>query len=152
MSVTSNSYASKVNSKYRNDGSNFVDLKDRLNQTIQGYSSHTKRVSFNSAIKLACQVFERLHPNKKKIEDLNLVESNLIPLSDILIDTTMQRMLILSWVIEIIKNWRDVQCQPIQVYRVVGNDHSIKYYPSGKNLYASWDGQHTAMALEIWGV
>jgi len=149
MSVTSNSYASKVNSKYRNDGSNFVDLKDRLNQTIQGYSSHTKRVSFNSAIKLACQVFERLHPNKKKIEDLNLVESNLIPLSDILIDTTMQRMLILSWVIEIIKNWRDVQCQPIQVYRVVGNDHSIKYYPSGKNLYASWDGQHTAMALYI---
>ena len=143
------SYAAAVNSKYRNTASNFVDLKDRLNQTISS-AIHTKQQSYRAAIQMACAVFEKLHPNKKRIEDLNLCESILMPLSDLLIDITMQRMLILSWVVEIIKNWRDVQCQPIQVYKVVGSDNSIKYYPVGeRGLYASWDGQHTAMALYI---
>jgi hypothetical protein len=143
------SYATAVNSKYRNTASNFVDLKDRLNQTISS-ATHTKQQSYRAAIQMTCAVFEKLHPNKKRIEDLNLCESILMPLSDLLIDITMQRMLILSWVVEIIKNWRDVQCQPIQVYKVVGADKSIKYYPVGeRGLYASWDGQHTAMALYI---
>lgn len=149
MSVTVNSYASKVNSKYRKDGSYFVDLKDRLNQTLES-ANNTKKHSFLSAIKMACAVFERLHPTKTKMEDLALCESIMMPLSDLLIDVTMQRMLSLSWVIDIINNWRDVQCQPIQVYKVIGNDSSLKYYPAGeRGLYASWDGQHTAMALYI---
>jgi hypothetical protein len=149
MSVPGNSYASEVNAKYRQDGSNFVDLKDRLNQTLES-ASNTKKQSFLSAIKMACAMFERLNPTKKKMEDMHLCESIMMPLSDILIDTTMQRMLILSWVIDIISSWRDVQCQPIQVYKVVGSDRSLKYYPVGdRGLYASWDGQHTAMALYI---
>ena len=142
-------YAKLVNSKYSKDGNNFVDLKDRLNNTI-GAANHTKQQSFWAAINMACKVFERIHPNKTKMEDLNLCESIMMPLSDLLIDVTMQRMLILSWVTEIITNFRDVQCQPIQVYKVVGNDSSLKYYPAGdRGLYASWDGQHTAMALYI---
>ena len=143
------SYATVANSKYHSEASNFVNLKDRLDQTI-GSANHTKQQSYWSAIKMACSVFERLHPNKKRIEDLSLCESILMPLSDLLIDVTMQRMLILSWVLDIVKNWRDVQCQPIQVYKVIGNDSSVKYYPVGdRGLYASWDGQHTAMALYI---
>jgi uncharacterized protein YjbI with pentapeptide repeats len=149
MSSPGNSYASQVNSKYRTDGSYFVDLKDRLNNTLQS-ANNTKKQSFLAAINMACAVFERLNPNKKKMEDLDLCESIMMPLSDILIDVTMQRMLILSWVIDIINNWRDVQCQPIQVYKVLGKDGSLKYYPAGqRGLYASWDGQHTAMALYI---
>jgi hypothetical protein len=143
------SYATKVNSKYKEEASHFVDLKDRLNNTITS-ANHTKQQSYWSAIKLACNVFERRFPNKKKMEDLDLCESIMRPLSDLLIDVTMQRMLILSWVVDIITNWRDVQCQPIQVYQVVDKDGSLKYYPVSKNgLYASWDGQHTAMALYI---
>ena len=143
------SYATQVNLKYHSEASNFVDLKDRLNQTI-GSATHTKQQSYWSAIKMACDVFQRLHPTKKRVEDLALCESILMPLSDLLIDITMQRMLILSWVLDIVKNWRDVQCQPIQVYKVIGNDSSVKYYPVGeRGLYASWDGQHTAMALYI---
>jgi hypothetical protein len=143
------SYATVANSKYHSEASNFVNLKDRLDQTI-GSANHTKQQSYWSAIKMACSVFERLHPNKKRIKDLSLCESILMPLSDLLIDVTMQRMLILSWVLDIVKNWRDVQCQPIQVYKVIGNDSSVKYYPVGdRGLYASWDGQHTAMALYI---
>ena len=143
------SYANKVNAKYSNKESYFVDLKDRLMQTISS-THYTKQLSIHSSIKNACTAFERKHPTKRKIEDLDLCESIMMPLSDILIDVTMQRMLILSWVLEIITNFRDVQCQPIQVYKVIGKDKSVKYYPVGeRGLYASWDGQHTAMALYI---
>lgn len=141
-------YAGKVNSKYRKSDSHYVDLKDRLDQTLTS-GDPFKQQSLRSAISIACAVFEKLNPFKKKMADLDLCESIMMPLSDILIDITMQRMLILSWVIEIIKNWRDVQCQPIQVYQVTGTNN-FKYYPAGKRgLYASWDGQHTAMALYI---
>ena len=83
--MTTLTYAQKVNGKYKEDSSNFVDLKDRLNQTIQT-APFTKQLSINSAIKYACQVFEKLHPTKKKMEDLHLCESIMMPLSDILIE------------------------------------------------------------------
>jgi hypothetical protein len=74
----------------------------------------------------------------------------MMPLSDILIDITMQRMLDIPWVLYIISNFREVQAQPIQVYKVLNTDNSLSYYPAGsKGLYASWDAQHTAMALYI---
>jgi hypothetical protein len=143
------SVASTWNLQYSNKNSFFVDLKDRLNSTIQKLV-FTKQQGTRAAIKIACNTFVKNNPNKKKFEDLDLCESIMMPLSDILIDVTMQRMLDISWVLYIICHFRDVQAQPIQVYKVIGNDNSLSYYPSGKGgLYASWDAQHTAMALYI---
>ena len=143
------SSAQKWNLQYSNKDSFFVDLKDRLNNTINSFV-FTKQKSIEAAIKVACDRFIKLHPNKQKFEDLDLCEAISMPLSDILIDVTMQRMLDLNWVLYIIGHFREVQAQPIQVYKVLGNDNSISYYPAGaKGLYASWDAQHTAMALYI---
>lgn len=151
------SYADLHNSKFNKNTSVFLNLKDRLNSTIQALP-FTKQHSANAMLKNACQSFIRKYPTKKKFEDLDLVESLQIPLSDILIDTTMQRMLILSWVASIITNFREVQAQPIQIYKI---DHSVAsvtelndlgYYPTGNELYASWDAQHTAVAFYIIAV
>lgn len=141
------SYAQRVNSRYSNKESHYFDAKDRLESSISG--NFTRKQSLLAAINLACDAFVKNNPTKTKMEDLSLAESICLPLSDILIDATMQRMLILPWVLDIVKNWRDVQCQPIQVYPVK-DSNKLKYYPAGqKGLYASWDGQHTLMALYI---
>lgn len=151
MTTALQTYAQSVNSRFEDNKSNFVDLKDRLTQVIKT-TSFTKQQAIWNAIKNACNKFLATHSTKKSFADLDLCESILMPLSDILIDTTMQRMLILSWVIDIVANFRDVQCQPIQVYRVENPETNgeFSYYPTGtRGLYASWDGQHTAMALYL---
>jgi hypothetical protein len=152
VTTPAQSYAALQNAKYVNNSSHFVDLKDRLNQTIQSLP-YTKQLSVNGMLKNACNSFQTRYPTKTKIQDLDLVESLEIPLSDILIDTTMQRMLILSWVAHIIANFREVQAQPIQVYKIVEPEDELGYYPTGSGgLYASWDAQHTAVALYIIAV
>ena len=143
------SYAKTWNDQYHNSKSFFVNLKDRLDKTINGHN-FMKQKSIRAAINNACALFEKRNPTKKQFKDLDLCESILMPLSDILIDVTMQRMLDLAWVLNIITNFRDVQAQPVQVYKVVNPDAELAYYPTGsKGLYASWDGQHTAMAFYI---
>ena len=144
---TANSYASQVNSRYSKKDSIFVDIKDRFNQALAGLPP-MKQAGMQSQIIKACNEFKARYPNVNKFSDLDIVESVHMPLSDILIDTTIQRLLILPWVMHIVSNFRDVQAMPIQVYRVVGTSPDFKYYPTGqRGLYASWDGQNTAAAF-----
>jgi hypothetical protein len=150
--VTPQSYASQVNSKYLTNNSVFVDAKDRLNQTISNLPGQAQNTMWGRIKKIA-QHFTEKFPDKKKFEDLEIVESIMMPMSDILIDTTMQRQLNLAWVLYIIANFREVMAQPIQIYRVVNPGADLKYYPVGKlGLYASWDAQHTLLALYIIAV
>lgn len=143
------SYAKTWNNQYHNRESFFVNLNDRLEKTIDGHN-FMKQKSIRAAINNACVSFEKQHPTKKVFNDLDLCESILMPLSDILIDVTMQRMLDLAWVLKIVANFRDVQAQPVQVYKVVDANKDLAYYPtSSQGLYASWDGQHTAMAFYV---
>jgi hypothetical protein len=147
-------YAELQNAKYNKSASVFMNLKDRLNNTILSLP-YTKQLSARSLLKNACAAFSSKFPNKTKFQDLNLVKALEICLSDILIDTTMQRMLILEWVAHIIANFREVQAQPIQIYRIdrsIATEEDLKelgYYPVGNGLYASWDAQHTAVAFYI---
>jgi len=146
------SYASQINSRYSQTDSIFVDIKDRFNQAISGLPL-MKQVGMRSQLQKAINDFKKRYPNVKKFSDLDIVESIQMPLSDILIDTTIQRMLILYWVFYIVSNFRDVQAMPIQVYQVTGNSSDFKYYPTGKRgLYASWDGQNTAAAFYVIAV
>lgn len=48
-------------------------------------------------------------------------------------------------------NFRSWQAMPIQVYSVPNPDGELAYY-SANGLYASWDGQHTAMAFYVIAV
>jgi hypothetical protein len=90
----------------------------------------------------AIKEFQRRFPNTTKFKQLRLCKSQKAKLSQIIIDDTMQRKLDLDWVIEILSNFNEFQIQPVQVYRVEGTDV----------LFASWDGQHTAMVLYIVSV
>jgi hypothetical protein len=146
-------YASQVNSKFHNKASLFVNIKDRIDQTITALP-YSKQVSIRAVLKNACMAFQKRFPNRTKFADLELVEALERPMMDILIDTTMQRMLMLNWVAFIVANFRDVQAQPIQIYKIADKKvaEELDYYPIGDDLYASWDAQHTLAALYIIAV
>jgi hypothetical protein len=144
-------YASQVNDRYSNSASIFVDLKDRLNQTINSLPSF-KQIQVRNSLKSALTHWQQRHPHIQTFSDLKLVKTLQVPLSDILIDTTMQRKLDLAWVMEILKKFREVQAMPLQLYEVVDPEQSINYYPAGDTLYASWDAQHTGIVFYLIAV
>lgn len=134
-------YCDKMNARYSVNSSTFHNLKERLNYTLSQLPPDTnryKRFMLDQAIK----EFQRRFPSITKFEQLRLCKSQLAKLNQILIDDTMQRKLDIDWVIEILSNFNEFQIQPVQVYCVDGNDA----------LFASWDGQHTAVVLYIVAV
>jgi hypothetical protein len=140
------SYASQVNAKYSSTASHFVDLKTRWNSTMTLYNPITVN-TINSRLKRVISGWIQRHPKVKTFQDMPLCRAQPARLSDILIDETMQRQLNISWVLDIIENWRSWQAMPVQVY-TVGSDASPELtYLGSDRLYASWDGQHTAMAF-----
>jgi hypothetical protein len=145
------SYASQVNTKYSSTASHFQDLKTRWNSTMMLYNPNTVN-TINSSLKRTISGWIKTHPAVKTFQDMPLCRAQTARLSDILIDETMQRQLNITWVLEIISNWRAWQAMPVQVY-TVGSDASPELAYLGNDcLYASWDGQHTAMAFYIIAV
>ena len=131
------SYASKWNQQYNDEDSFYVDLKERLEQTIQSLP-YTVQQSIRAAIKNACGTFEKLNPVFKKFEDIELCEAVWRPLSDILIDITMQRKLDIAWVLNILKNFR-LKGVPIPAIGAVpfdylGNYTGLNYNYTGLSL------------------
>jgi hypothetical protein len=146
-----NSYAGKQNSRYLDTKSVYFDIKDRFNAVIHSLPP-MKQLGVRSMLVKACNDFQKNYPSVKQFSDLDTVESIYVPLSDILIDSTIQRMLDLTWVFRVIENFRAVQASAIQVYPVDA-DVDFKYQAHGKRgLFASWDGQHTLAAFYIIAV
>ena len=145
------SYATTWNSRYNHSGADYVDLNKRFNTSISSVPA-LKQTGIRSNISNAIKEFQKRYPDYTKFEDLQLVEPGYVPLSDILIDVTIQRVLDLPWVHDILKNFREVQAQPIQVYEVMEDVEEVGYVPTGKKLYASWDAQHTAIVYWIIAV
>ena len=145
------SYADQQNSQYNHSGSKYVDLKQRFNDTISTLQS-MKSSGVRSQLKNAIAVFQKNNPFIKCFEDLQLCVAGLTPMSDILIDITIQRTLNLTWVIEILRNFREVQADPIKLYEVTAGGDLAKLYPVGTILFASWDAQHTAIVYWIIAV
>jgi hypothetical protein len=111
-----------------------------------------KGAGVRSQLKNAIKVFQKNNPLVKCFEDLQLCVAGLTPMSDILIDITIQRILNLTWVIEILKNFREPQADPIKLYEVTAGGDLAKLYPVGTKLFASWDAQHTAIVYWIIAV
>lgn len=145
------SYAQQVNAKYGNTASHFQDLKTRWNSTLMLYNPNTVN-TINSTLKRAIAGWIRVHPKVKTFKDMPLCLAQTARLSEILIDETMQRQLNISWVLEIIENWRPWQAMPVQVYTVHADASPELQYLTQDRLYASWDGQHTAMAFYVIAV
>lgn len=138
MSQAVKSYADIQNSRYQNTSSNLVDLVSRLNNTISNMSPQAKR-NWNANLRNAIAQFHRNHPGVKYNDrtQFRLCQAIERPLSQIVIDTTMQREPDLTWILNIIKNFRAYQAQPIQVYETTDG------------RLGGWDGQHTALALYL---
>jgi hypothetical protein len=131
-------YCDIVNSRYQQNASFYQNLKDRLNSTLLALppsAQKYKRYMLSEAIK----EFQRRYPSITKFKQLRLCKAEKVKLSQIIIDDTMQRKLDIDWVIKILSNFNEFQIMPIQVYKVIGTEI----------LFASWDGQHTAMVLYI---
>lgn len=146
------SYADQVNAKYRNGADHFVDLKQRFNDTLAIYNP-TTQATIRASLKRAIAEFQKRYGSVRSFQDarFRLCQAQVARLANILIDTTMQRQLDISWVIRIIENFRSWQAMPIQVYRAAPAADTELFH-LGDGLYASWDGQHTAMAFYIIAV
>jgi hypothetical protein len=132
------SYADSQNSRYQNSASNLVDLVSRLQQTINNLSPQAQR-NWDANLARAIAQFRRNHPGVLFTDraQFRLCRAIERPLSDIVIDTTMQREPDLKWILSIITNFRAYQAQPIQVYETTDG------------RLGGWDGQHTALALYL---
>lgn len=149
--VQAQSYATQKNAQYKNEATNFVDLGTRLKDAIANLP-HFRAIGLRGSLNASCNAWLERFSHVKEFSQLNLVKTLTVPLSDILIDITMQRKLDLSWVLTILSKFREVQAQPLQVYQVVDTSGDLGYYPTGESLYASWDAQHTGVVFYIIAV
>jgi hypothetical protein len=144
-------YAAQQNAQYHHKGSKFVDLSRRFNETISGMV-RIKQTGARSMIANACKEFEKRYPHIKRFKDLDLAVAGETPLADIYIDITIQRLLNLPWVAEILSKFREAQADPIKLYEVIAGGDLEDEFPLGTKLFASWDAQHTAIVYWIIAV
>jgi hypothetical protein len=150
VTAQATTYAAQQNARYNHTGSIYVTLNQRFNQTISNLPA-MKATGIRAQINAACKEFQRRYPHVKKLSDLNLADARSISLSRILIDITIQRLLDLSWVVTILKNFREVQADPIKLYEVVDGGDLANELGAGA-IFASWDAQHTAIVYWIIAV
>jgi hypothetical protein len=144
-------YAAQQNAQYHHKGSEFVDLARRFNDTISGMV-RIKQTGARSMISNACKEFQKRYPHIKRFRDLDLAVAGETPLTDIYIDITIQRLLNLPWVAEILSKFREAQADPIKLYEVIAGGDLEDEFPLGTKLFASWDAQHTAIVYWIIAV
>ena len=134
--MTKAHYADSFNAQYVKSDSHFVDLASRFNT----FCDESKAIEF----RMMTREFRRRNPNFKTIQDVRKRIARALPaqLSDIEIDTTMQRLLNLEHVLGMLENFKATKVQPIQVYED----------PERPGKYIAWDGQHTAILLYILAV
>lgn len=129
-------YASKVNSQYASNTSHIVTPQQRWDTTYKR-SPKRNQALFDTMLDEAKLEFRRRNPNLKTWADLNLAEARSVKLSSIKIDGSMQRILDIEWVINILYRFSPTMVVPIQVYQP----------DTAKDEYLAWDGQHTLMLL-----
>ena len=131
--MTTTSYADKINQQFTEEASNLVSLQQRLNDALE------LNPVFAKMLDGAVDEFKRRNKQWKSFDDITLCNSIPAKMSDIVIDTTLQRPLNIRHVIKILGYFSQSMVMPIQVYKEV---------PPGDEWIA-WDGQHTAITLYI---
>lgn len=124
-------YADKINAEYKHSESHFVSLRERLNESLKDLNE--------LALKAMVSEFKRRFKHWTKFEELSLCQSTMVPMDKILIDTTMQRAVNFTHILNILNNFRETMVMAIQVYKD----------PERPGYYIAWDGQHTAISLYI---
>jgi hypothetical protein len=136
QAVNATSVASLWNNKFHNKTGHYVSIEQRFIETFNKLPARSQK-NIQSNIKAIVKDFKKKHPSWKKFSDIQMVTSSTVKLSSIFIDTTMQREPDISWVLAILKNFRNFQAQPIQLYALENGN------------WGAWDSQHTAIAFWI---
>jgi hypothetical protein len=129
-------YADKINQQFYKDVSQYVGLPQRLKQTINGNEY------YQSLIDDTMQEFIRRNPKITKWSDMTFCSAIKTTLDKIVIDITLQRMLVLTHGAKILDHFAQIRVMPICVYED----------PMAPGQYVCWDGQHTAIVLYLIAV
>ena len=148
--LISSTYAAQQNARYNHTGSIYVNLSQRFNTTLANLPA-MKATGIRAQLSAACKEFQKRYPHVTKFSDLQLADAKLTALGTIFIDITIQRLLDLGWVVTILKNFREVQADPIKLYEVMDGGDLAKELGVG-TVFASWDAQHTAIVYWIIAV
>lgn len=124
--------AQKRNAKYSSTGSKLIDPAQRISDCLN-FSNMRKTELMNVQ-----QSFLQANPHLTA-NNMPLPLAHMIPLSEILIDDTMNRPVNWQHLMNIIQDFNPILVDSIRVY-------VDKEYP---NKYIAWDGQHTTLALYI---
>lgn len=127
------SYADKINQQFYKQQSHYVNLKQRLRSVVD------KETYLQSVLEDSIEDFKERNPQYKTWTDLKLCAAQKTTLDKIAIDTTLQRLLVFYWAMNILDGFWEIQVEPIRVYE----DTACP----GK--YVCWDGQHTAIVLFV---
>jgi hypothetical protein len=125
------SYADQFNARYNYSESDYVDVPTRF----QEFVDENRLIE----IKMACREFKRRNPQWKKFSDIPLCIAQKAKGSQLGIDKTMQRFLIIDSCVNKVDGFKSTKVMPIQV-----NPH-----PTEEGSYTAWDGQHTVIMLYI---
>jgi len=142
--VKNKSYAATQNDKYKNSESHYVSAIQRWQETFSAYPDDLTRTVMSMHLTSALDRFDTEYPNIKTWDDLELAEAVSVKLSDVVIDTTMQRQLNIKWAIDIVSKFKPTLVVPIQVYRAPSTTAT-----NSPAKYVAWDGQHTLIALML---
>lgn len=133
MTTTTASYADKINQQFHKQQSHYVSLKQRLRSIVDN------ETYLQSVLDDSVEDFKERNPQYEKWSDLNLCRGEKTTLDKITIDTTLQRLLVFYWAIDILDEFWEIQVEPIRVYQD----------PACPGKYVCWDGQHTAIVLFV---
>jgi hypothetical protein len=145
---TPSTYASQKNARFSNTKSIIINIKKRWEDTYNSLPK-SQQETIDYALESAKSEFRRRNPKLRKWKDVErqLAKSWQVPMSNIHIDETMQRLLNIEWVLHLLNTFLATKVVPIQVYQ-----------PDPKvELYLAWDGQHTLVLLwliatQIYGI
>jgi len=126
------SASQSANAKYSFTASNLIDPATRIKDCLS-YSSVRSTELLN-----AQNAFVQKNPNLTA-QNMNLPLAHMVPLSEIMIDDTMNRPVNWKHLMNIVLNFTPELVDAIRVY--------VDQNSPGK--YIAWDGQHTTLALYI---
>jgi hypothetical protein len=124
-------HAEIINSQYDHSESHFVNLRERLAESMVGANE--------LALTAMVSEFKRRFKQWTKFVDMQICKAIMVPMDKILIDTTMQRSVNFTHILNILNNFAETMVMAIQVYED----------PEKPGHYIAWDGQHTAIVLYI---
>lgn len=131
--TTKTSYADQINNQFNRSQSHYVSLNQRLQSVVQG-QTYTQTVLSETV-----DDFKERNEHITKWSDIKLCNAQSTTLDKIAIDVTLQRLLMVDWVMDILDKFWEIKVMPVCVYED----------PDCPGKYVCWDGQHTAITLFI---